>query len=70
MMMKPLLNGASVAAFFLLANFAAAQMTFSLDKASYGAGEDNNSTNYVHRASTAHGSRVGWKQEYSEVHDW
>ncbi|MED5585520.1 MAG: endonuclease/exonuclease/phosphatase family protein [Verrucomicrobiota bacterium] len=40
MMMKPLLNGASAAAFLLLANFAAAQMTFSLDKASYGAGED------------------------------
>ena len=40
MNMKHLLNGASVAAFLLLANFAAAQMTFSLDKASYGASED------------------------------
>jgi len=40
MIMKPLLTCASVAAFLLFANCASAQMTFSLDKASYGVSEN------------------------------
>ena len=40
MIIKPLITCASAAAFLLFADFAPAQMTFSLDKVSYESGED------------------------------